>query len=177
MYTDQLIASGYAEEVVGSSKVNTTSALENCETSSIGRALANAGFSPKGSRPSAQEMNKIERVKVSHSDQTIQDDPWATANAIATAGESLGAVVTSMDTLRGPAAGNARAQGGATEKQRAFITRLLMAEHPDVADVETSIAAVNVLLQRGERGSVTTIEELSKIQASYLIEALKGGSL
>lgn len=32
------------------------SALETCETSAIGRALANMGFAPKGARPSREEM-------------------------------------------------------------------------------------------------------------------------
>ena len=35
---------GHAQEVYGSSHINETSALENCETSAIGRALASAGF-------------------------------------------------------------------------------------------------------------------------------------
>lgn len=35
---------GYAEELRGSSNINKTSALENCETSAIGRALASVGF-------------------------------------------------------------------------------------------------------------------------------------
>ena len=35
---------GHAMEEVGSSKINTTSALENCETSAIGRCLSSAGF-------------------------------------------------------------------------------------------------------------------------------------
>ncbi len=35
---------GHAGEVYGSSNINKTSALENCETSAIGRALASAGF-------------------------------------------------------------------------------------------------------------------------------------
>ena len=56
-------ATGYAEERVGSSTVNKTSALENCETSAIGRALANLGLSPKGSRPSREEMTKADRSK------------------------------------------------------------------------------------------------------------------
>lgn len=56
-------ATGYAEERVGSSTVNKTSALENCETSAIGRALANLGLSPKGSRPSREEMDKADRSK------------------------------------------------------------------------------------------------------------------
>jgi hypothetical protein len=56
-------ATGYAEEVLGSNPINRTSALENCETSAIGRALANLGFSTKGARPSQEEMQKAERTK------------------------------------------------------------------------------------------------------------------
>lgn len=55
------VATGYAEEIVGASPVNRTSALENCETSSIGRGLANCGFASLGKRPSAEEMQKVER--------------------------------------------------------------------------------------------------------------------
>jgi hypothetical protein len=50
---------GIAEETVSQKGVNQTSALENCETSAIGRALANAGYATKGKRPSKEEMNKI----------------------------------------------------------------------------------------------------------------------
>lgn len=52
-------ATGYAEEVIGSTNVNRTSALENCETSAIGRALANLGYAVK-SRPSREEMAKAQ---------------------------------------------------------------------------------------------------------------------
>lgn len=52
-------ATGYAEETVTNRGVNQTSALENCETSAIGRALANAGYAPKGKRPSREEMSKV----------------------------------------------------------------------------------------------------------------------
>jgi len=58
------IANGYAEERVGSSMVNKSSALENCETSALGRALANAAISAKGKRPSATEMSKSDRQDV-----------------------------------------------------------------------------------------------------------------
>jgi len=40
----RLVAVGHAEEVRSASKINQTSALENCESSAIGRALAAAGF-------------------------------------------------------------------------------------------------------------------------------------
>ncbi len=39
-----IIGTGYAEEKRGSSMINKTSALENCETSAIGRALAACGY-------------------------------------------------------------------------------------------------------------------------------------
>ena len=41
---DTVIATGYAEELRGVGKINSTSALENTETSSIGRALAAMGI-------------------------------------------------------------------------------------------------------------------------------------
>jgi hypothetical protein len=75
-------ATGYAEETVTSRGVNQTSALENCETSAIGRALANAGYAPKGKRPSREEMTKVVATKVAK--PPVQDvkadhqDYWTT---------------------------------------------------------------------------------------------------
>lgn len=40
----RVLATGHAEEYRESSSINRTSALENCETSAIGRALASAGY-------------------------------------------------------------------------------------------------------------------------------------
>jgi hypothetical protein len=54
-------ATGYAEETVTTRGVNQTSALENCETSAEGRALARLGYAPKGARPSREEMQKAQR--------------------------------------------------------------------------------------------------------------------
>jgi hypothetical protein len=54
--------SGLAEETIQGRGVNATSALENCETSAIGRALANAGYATKGKRPSMEEMQKVQRA-------------------------------------------------------------------------------------------------------------------
>ena len=52
-------ATGLAFETITEKGVNSTSALENCETSAIGRALANAGFAAKGKRASREEMVKV----------------------------------------------------------------------------------------------------------------------
>ena len=53
-------ATGLAEEHFGQSGPNQTSPLENCESSSIGRALANAGYATTADgRPSREEMQKV----------------------------------------------------------------------------------------------------------------------
>lgn len=94
-------ATGLAEETVQGRGVNATSALENCESSSIGRALANCGYSPKGDaakRPSREEMSKvaakavaqdaIAEVKAKMADTSKayvpvpkEDDPWTIKDA------------------------------------------------------------------------------------------------
>jgi hypothetical protein len=63
------IATGYAEEHVTQRGVNATSALENCETSAIGRALANANYAAKA-RPTREEMRKVERLAPPASEPT-----------------------------------------------------------------------------------------------------------
>ena len=62
---DVLIATGWAEEVRGVGNVNKTSHVENAETSSLGRALANAGLSGSDftKRPSREEMQKVVRYE------------------------------------------------------------------------------------------------------------------
>jgi len=68
-YGDVLKAVDYAEEVVGSSHINKTSALENASTSATGRALSLAGYmgtdpnTKKPIRPTRQDMEKADRVK------------------------------------------------------------------------------------------------------------------
>ena len=54
-------AVGFAEEIRGSSNVNRTSALENAETSAIGRALSNWKYQASPERPSREEMQKVAR--------------------------------------------------------------------------------------------------------------------
>jgi hypothetical protein len=77
---------GYAEETVSTRGVNSTSALENCETSAIGRALANANYASKGKRPSREEMAKVNQGQPKPFAEKLadkitmpaEDDPWTT---------------------------------------------------------------------------------------------------
>jgi len=91
-------STGLAEETISGRGVNATSALENCETSAIGRALASAGYATKGKRPSREEMAKVQeqskvkaeldKVKAKMAQTSGEyipvekaHDPWTTAPA------------------------------------------------------------------------------------------------
>jgi hypothetical protein len=110
----QAWTTGYAEETVSTRGVNSTSALENCETSAIGRALANAGYVTKGKRPSREEMSKVKAAEprpfaeklADKITMPVEDDPWTTkavqaapssADAIALVQDVLGAVKIDKD--------------------------------------------------------------------------------
>jgi len=105
---------GFAEETVSTRGVNSTSALENCETSAIGRALANAGYVTKGKRPSREEMSKVKAAEPKGFTEKLaekvimqtEDDPWtvkavqpapSAAEAVALVQEVLGAVKVDKD--------------------------------------------------------------------------------
>ena len=72
---------GYAEEIRGSSMVNKTSAVENCETSAIGRSLSNYQFQGSKKRASLEEMVKVYRQG---------EQPQTTTNAAPARTQSLG---------------------------------------------------------------------------------------
>ena len=102
-------ATGYAEETVTSRGVNQTSALENCETSAIGRALANAGYAPKGKRPSREEMSKVVAAKpvkppvqeVKADDQDYWTTPVGQYNKVVDAPVTLEKAMETIEAVMG----------------------------------------------------------------------------
>ena len=107
---------GLAEETVQGRGVNATSALENCETSAIGRALANAGYATKGKRASREEMSKvakgvevkqtIEATKEKMADTSkqyvpipVESDPWS--QSFAAPVQTLDSAVETVKSILG----------------------------------------------------------------------------
>lgn len=96
-------ATGFAEERVGSTFINKTNALENCETSAIGRSFSAGGLVPASSgkqKPSAEEMNKNNRYEVANGD--VPREEW-------------------KNTARGAWA----EEGKATQKQLDFVKKIV----------------------------------------------------
>jgi hypothetical protein len=117
-YLEQYVlkATGLAFEVDGQGMANKTSALENAETSSIGRALANAGYSGD-KRASREEMEKVARANAR--------DWMGEADALA--------LVYNLDGLRklySEAVAN-RVQPEIVEKIKAYGNDLSGSQNPD----------------------------------------------
>lgn len=80
-YMDSVpFATGLAYEIVSDRGVNSTSALENAETSSLGRSLAQAGYAAKGKRPSQTEMAKV--IAGENKPKTIYGTPNSRSAAV-----------------------------------------------------------------------------------------------
>jgi hypothetical protein len=66
-----IVGSGMAEEIRGQGNVNKTSALENCETSAIGRALASLGLAG-GEYASVDEIDAAHRKEETINENIIE---------------------------------------------------------------------------------------------------------
>lgn len=94
-------ASGLAHDSVAQLPPNMkASALEVCETSAIGRALANLGYAAKGKRPSREEMSKASPAA-------------GPSDGVATKGEDVNAERGQNGGAASPAGGTTSAEGEA----------------------------------------------------------------
>jgi len=63
----------WAAEREGDGEINLVACLENTETSAVGRALANLGFTASRQRPSREEMEKATRVRAKLARQAARE--------------------------------------------------------------------------------------------------------
>lgn len=147
---DRPVATGYAEEVRGASPVNKTSHAENAETSAIGRGLANCGYATKGSRPSREEMEKVQRGDTTSPSQSYQQVKKA-FNA-----EEVGKPAPS---IKNPGA-------TASEKQLGLIRSLIRGKGMSEAE---GVSYVSAIVNR----EIKSVSEILMGEASNVITALK----
>lgn len=149
-------ASGYAEETRNSSPVNKTSFVENCETSAIGRALANCGYAAKGSRPSREEMEKVQRAPQAARPQELNPDQVA---SMFNGSTQVSNVPKPAPTIKNPGA-------GASAKQVGLIKSIIRGQ--GMTEAEGNEYA-GVVVGR----AITSLNDISMGEASQLITALK----
>lgn len=77
-------STGYAHEIRTDRGVNSTSFVENCETSSLGRCAANYLFATQGKRPSREEMEKVQRLTPTDPQDTRETPVHTPRGAFAT---------------------------------------------------------------------------------------------
>lgn len=85
-------ATGLAEEVRGSTNINSTSALENCETSAVGRALAFLGFGGTEIASADEVVNAINQ----QAEKAAFDKAAACSQSVRDHWDSLGVVQSGL---------------------------------------------------------------------------------
>jgi hypothetical protein len=169
---DKLVATGWAEETRGEGMVNRTSHLENCESSAVGRALANLGLagSDPAKRPSREEMEKVQRHTTSYPkpaprpQQSFDSEPTPDemAEVMGNLADSFGAkeVTKPAPTIKNP--GEA-----ASTKQIGMIRALLSQQGVRSKDEQAGYAKATL------GRDVDSLESITKGEASTLITSLK----
>ena len=147
---DRPVATGYAEEIRGASPVNKTSHAENAETSAIGRGLANCGYATKGSRPSREEMEKVQRGETTSPSQNYQQVKKA-FNA-----QEVGKPAPS---IKNPGA-------TASEKQLGLIRSLIRGKGMSETEGTSYVSAI-------VNREISSVSEILMGEASNVITALK----
>ena len=89
-------ATGWALEREGDGDVNAVACLENTETSAIGRALANLGFTASAERPSREEMVRVARARQA----PLKVAPRAPSRPLQAHADSLGDLLSLLALAR-----------------------------------------------------------------------------
>lgn len=126
-------ATGWASEREGDGDINTVACLENTETSAVGRALANLGFTASTKRPSREEMEKATRVRSSLAFRDANRKETAGLQSQANAADDLLQLLS-------------RAEQKGLPAQRARILRYHVNRYPGlppsrVREIETTVRA------------------------------------
>jgi hypothetical protein len=127
------VAVGFAEEYRAASTINKTSALENCETSAIGRALAAAGFAGTEYASADELANVMQQAR-----QAAEHPSWG-ADRVGFCAALRGEFGLSYDQVaaRMEELGNGRPRDWPREDRIALFKAIKAGEHPELYRPET----------------------------------------
>lgn len=114
----------YEERVQKSGDVNSDAWVENCETSAIGRALANMNIGVNGTRPSAEEMKKVQKRKAEPpTPPVVLSERVAVVTAHLDTLTTQAEVKTQMDTVKDDYAKGAYTEAEYTQIRQHGLTK------------------------------------------------------
>ncbi len=139
-------AIGWATECEGDGDINTVACLENTETSAIGRALANLGFTASKQRPSVEEMHKVTQARTykaraaapANKSRVAEKSPEYQAEASPEYGPEYGHAVADLLTLLA-AAERAGLRPARAQKLRDQLEQGPRVTPARISDIEQSI--------------------------------------
>lgn len=101
--TGTIVGDGFAEEVKTAKGINSTSAWENCQTSALGRALANAGIGIDDGYASADEVQRaIQPVPKAKPKYSITWEAWRATLAALHKATDRQAILLANESLEQP---------------------------------------------------------------------------
>jgi hypothetical protein len=128
-------ATGWALEYEGDGDVNAVACLENTETSAIGRALANLGFTASAERPSREEMARVARARQA----PLRVAPRPSARPLQAHADSLGDVLSLLALAR---------LGGMRSARAVSASARLIAHPPAPAELSRIASRLRAWLAR-----------------------------
>ena len=134
-------ATGWALEREGDGDVNAVACLENTETSAIGRALANLGFTASAERPSREEMARVARARQA----PLRVTPRAPSRPLQAHADSLGDLLSLLALAR---------LAGMRPARAASASARLLSQPPGRADLARIASRLRAWLIRQRAAAV-----------------------
>ena len=135
-------ATGWALEREGDGDVNVVACLENTETSAIGRALANLGFTASAERPSREEMVRVARARQAPLRVAARARETNPVPPLQSHADTLGDVLSLLALAR---------QAGMRPARAAHASARLLAHPPALDDLARIASRIRAWLRRQRR--------------------------
>jgi hypothetical protein len=144
-------ATGWALEREGDGDVNAVACLENTETSAIGRALANLGFTASAERPSREEMVRVARARQAPPLRVAARAPAASAREgapLLSRADALGDVLSLLALAR---------HAGMRPARAAHASARLLADPPSRDELARLASRLRAWLRRHPRARIGAV--------------------